>query len=591
VHVGVIATTLFDDTRTFLRTLAAQPAVDVTLLKGDADPEAALRTLRDAHRLWFEGAGPLLSALADRPAADWLAGAYLRIGPDEVDRLPRPGLWRLVRTVVVPDAATAERVRRLEPAPASARVRVDVAGEATDRVGRLSARAGDLRAHDWTAILRLAEACHGRVRILGDAPTELAEVLARAYGLEVTRGGPAETRVTWRANSGGRHTVERLRPQADAALPVGPPPREADHPWPLVSAVVPAYNAQDTIDRCLESLRRQTYPNLEILVIDDGSTDGTAETVAKHLNDPRVRYFDKPHSGRPETRNRGIAEARGHWIAWLDADDEAMPNRIRTQVEAAHAAGRADVVHADGLLLRPDGAVTFSRRGRGLTAEDLPARLLAGLAAICPVLNTSTLVRRDLYDRLGRYDPAFQRGQDYEFWCRCAAAGDVRFVHVPVPLVKVYRAALTDQMRRQLLTSVRQIARRLIEMVGAEALVDPVARDLHDPPAMVIGRVLLATGIGVKGPGRHPIFTDAESYLRRGLEEARGASRREAALLLQELADYRRRTAATSPQSPPAGPAGTQEQAAGGTTAATAAIGSPTAETSTPRDEPQRRPL
>ncbi len=123
-------------------------------------------------------------------------------------------------------------------------------------------------------------------------------------------------------------------------------------------------------------------------------------------------------------------------------------------------------------------------------------------------------------------------------------------------------------------------------MVGEEALVDPVARDLHDPPAMVIGRVLLATGIGVEGPGDHPIFADAESYLRRGLEEAQGASRREAALLLQELADHRRRIAAATPDAPLETPA----QTADGTAIETTATGRPAAHAGRGQDVPQRRP-
>lgn len=540
MHIAVVAASQFEDTRTFLRTLAAQPGLGVSLLAGDADPVSAARVLRDAHRLWFEGTGPLLAHLASSAWADWLPGAQLRIGAGEVGRLPVPGVWRLVKTVFVPDAATAARVRALDPPPASARTRVALAGAAADRITWVVSQAGDLRSGEWRAIYRLAEGARGRVRIIGDAPPELATVLATAYGREVVTSGPADTRILWHtpAEASILHVVPAAE-DVDDALPLGPPPDPEAGDWPLVSVIVPVYNGQDTIDRCLDGLRRQTYPNLEILVINDGSTDATADRVAKHLNDSRVRYFDKPHSGRPDTRNRGIAEARGDWIAWLDADDESMPNRIRAQVLAARAAGGADVVHADGLLLWPTGQVTFTRRGRHLPCEELGPRLLDGLAGICPVLNTSTLVRPALYERLGGYDAAFQRGQDYEFWCRCAAAGDVRFVHVPVPLVIVHRATLTDTRRDKLVTSSLQLARRLVELMGEDALVDPVARDLHDPPAMTVGRVLLRVGLGSAHAG-HPIFDEADAYLRRGLSEAGGASYDEASRMLEILADHRR---------------------------------------------------
>jgi len=545
VHIAVVAASRFDDTRTFLRMLASQPGCMVSLVRGDADPTTAVRVLRDAHRVWFEGPGPLLAHLASSSWADWLPKAHLRIGAGDVDRLPLPGLWRLVKTVFVPDAATADRVRALDPSPASARTRVEADRGPQDRLTWLSVCGGDLRPGDWNAIYRLADAARGRVRVLGNAPPELAEALTMAYGREVVASGPAETRILWRTPAAASEvTVAPAARDADPALPVGAAPDPGCDDPPLVSAVVPVYNGEDTVDRCLASLRRQTYPNLEIVVVNDGSTDGTAERVAKHLNDPRVRYFDKPHTGRPETRNRGVAEARGRWIAWLDADDESMPHRIATEVRAARDAGGADVVHADGLLLWANGRVSFTRRGRHLPCEELGPRLLDGLAGICPVLNTSTLVRPELYGRLGAYDPAFQRGQDYEFWGRCAAAGDVRFVHVPVPLVVVHRADLTEARREKLVTSSLHLARRLVDLLGEEALLDPVARDLQDPPAMTVGRVLLRVGLGA-APDGHPVFDEAEAYLGRSLTEAGGASQEEASKMLRVLAGRRERQGRT----------------------------------------------
>jgi len=556
VHIAVVVGSLLGDTRAFLRLLAAQPGVEVTLLKGDTEFTQALRCLREAHRLWFEGTSPLLADLAARPAADWLAGAYLRLGTGDVDRLPTPAPWRLVRTVFVPDRATARAVRGLDPSPASAGTRVERAGEPADRVEWVRARAGDLQARDCAVLLRLVERCRGRVRLFGESPPELHDMVTRACGLEVVETEPADTRVFWRAGPGltSEFRVETVPGGAGDPVPSNPPPPDpAADDVPLVSAVVPVYNGEETIDRCLRSLRRQTWPNLEIVVVDDGSTDGTAERVAQHLNDPRVRFVDTPHTGRPEARNRGVAEARGRWIAWLDADDEAMPNRIRAEIQAARAADGADVIHSDGLLTWPDGVVKYTRRGPELPPETLPARLLAGLAGICPLLNTSAVVRRDLYERIGLYDSAFPRGQDYEFWCRCAIAGDVRFVHVPVPLVKVDRAWNTPDRRWMALTASMHIARRLVHGCGEEALMNPVARDLREPPAMLIGRILYATGTQVEGPASHPIFADAEAYLRRALADADGAPRQEAARLLEALTTYCHRDAAARPPGPAAG--------------------------------------
>jgi len=553
MQVAIIVARQYANTRQWVRLLAARPGVEVRLVKGDADPHDALPVLRDADRLWFEGTGPLLEALVRGPAAGWVPRAFLRIGSDEVDGLPVPDLWRLVRTVVVPDARTADRVRPLiVPTPAGL-ARLEWGGDALDFAHWIGTAAGDLRGDDWAVLVALAERCHGRVRLTGNPPTEAAEFLRVAYGLEVVDGdGPADCRVVWHARPAEApvYRVERLRPPqtaagepqgAAASLPVGPPPvlgEDADG-WPLVSAVVPTYNNEATIDRCLACLRRQTYPNLEIVVINDGSTDGTAERVAQHLDDPRVRYFDKSHGGTPVARNHGIAEARGEWIAWLDADDEAFPNRILAQIQAARAAGGADVLHSDGLLRCPDGAVRYTRRGPDLPPETLPARCMAGIATGSPVLNTSTTIRRDLYDRIGPYAPAFRYGQDYEFWCRCAAAGDVRFLYLPLPLVTVHRAWYTPPRRWKALESSMHIVRRLVEVCGEEALVNPVARDLRESPPLVIGRILLRIATGVRGSIENPIFADAERYLRRACDEGAPRSRQQAADLLARLEAYR----------------------------------------------------
>jgi len=108
----------------------------------------------------------------------------------------------------------------------------------------------------------------------------------------------------------------------------------------LVSVVIPAFNACDYIDRTLLSVRRQTHKSLEILVVDDGSTDGTASIVCQHaLQDGRVRLIQQDNSGVAVARNRGIEEARGRYIAPIDADDLWAPDKVELQLRAAVGQG------------------------------------------------------------------------------------------------------------------------------------------------------------------------------------------------------------------------------------------------------------
>ena len=115
---------------------------------------------------------------------------------------------------------------------------------------------------------------------------------------------------------------------------------------PLVSIIVPIYNAQDHIARCVESIRRQTYRNLEILLLNDGSQDVSLEVCKMYANvDPRIVLIDKANSGVAATRNMGLREARGKYLQFVDADDTIQPYATELLVQRAEERG-ADLVIA-----------------------------------------------------------------------------------------------------------------------------------------------------------------------------------------------------------------------------------------------------
>jgi glycosyltransferase involved in cell wall biosynthesis len=125
---------------------------------------------------------------------------------------------------------------------------------------------------------------------------------------------------------------------------------------PLVSVVVPAYNRGGTIARSLESISAQTYQNWQAIVVDDGSADATAEIVGTLAReDARFRLIRHAHNrGAQAARNTGIRAARGSWIAFLDADDQFLPDSLRVRLLAARAEGRW-VVHSGCNMIDRDG--------------------------------------------------------------------------------------------------------------------------------------------------------------------------------------------------------------------------------------------
>jgi cellulose synthase/poly-beta-1,6-N-acetylglucosamine synthase-like glycosyltransferase len=173
-----------------------------------------------------------------------------------------------------------------------------------------------------------------------------------------------------------------------------------------ISVVIPAYNAQSFLSRAIESALSQRLPPAEILVIDDGSTDQTLE-AASAFGD-RVKAFRKTNGGPASARNFGIQQAKGAWIALLDADDAWVPEKLEEQVKLIDS--RVGLIHAKA-------------RGRVNSIET--ETTFADLWERNRILNSSVLLRRDAYVQIGGFDedPALIGVEDYNFWLRLAASG------------------------------------------------------------------------------------------------------------------------------------------------------------------------
>jgi glycosyltransferase involved in cell wall biosynthesis len=187
---------------------------------------------------------------------------------------------------------------------------------------------------------------------------------------------------------------------------------------PQVSVIMPAYNAAAFLREAMHSVLNQTLRDLELIVIDDASSDDTAG-IAMSISDPRVVLIRLPsNSGAVGARNAGIDRARGEFIALLDADDVAKPERLATQVALLRASG-ADVCASNHETWRPStGRI---RRGRQYLRD---TDLKALLTVYCPITN-STVTGKARVFKTWRYDPAFAHAEDYELWARVAAHGCV----------------------------------------------------------------------------------------------------------------------------------------------------------------------
>lgn len=185
---------------------------------------------------------------------------------------------------------------------------------------------------------------------------------------------------------------------------------------PLVSIVIPVYNGGNYLCEAIDSALAQTYSNIEILVVNDGSNDGGATyNIAKSYGD-RIRYFEKPNGGVSTALNFGIANMRGKYFSWLSHDDLYYPNKIQAQIDALRKAGdMSKIVYSNfDVMYMPEGKLhtysnTATYRQEFLeTGAFLP---IFGLVSGC-----SLLIPKIYFDAYGGFDENYRAVQDYKKW-------------------------------------------------------------------------------------------------------------------------------------------------------------------------------
>lgn len=193
---------------------------------------------------------------------------------------------------------------------------------------------------------------------------------------------------------------------------------------PLVTVITPAYNRADLIAETIDSVLGQDYPNLEYLVLDDGSSDATLEVIRRY--EGRLRWEHHPNMGETRTVNRGFELARGEIVGVVNSDDPLRPGAVRSLVEALQTTPGAMVAYPDWELIDGTGTVLRSVTTTSFTGTADMVRLHHCLPG------PGAFFRRQVVERLGGRDVRFRYVGDLEFWFRAALLGP--FVRVPEAL-------------------------------------------------------------------------------------------------------------------------------------------------------------
>ena len=203
---------------------------------------------------------------------------------------------------------------------------------------------------------------------------------------------------------------------------------------PTVSVVMPLYNKADYVEAAVRSVLEQTFTDFELVVIDDGSTDGSA-AVVQGMTDPRIHLLAQGNAGAAAARNAGIAAARGRWVAFLDADDTWRPEKLARQLAVLER--EPDLVWAAGAYVRTGpGPVALeqkiSDRAWLVRPEVLKDGLLALADASCLWIGT-VMARRDVVLELGGFNRALTIGEDVLLWARLAVQHPpLAYVETPI---------------------------------------------------------------------------------------------------------------------------------------------------------------
>jgi GT2 family glycosyltransferase len=188
---------------------------------------------------------------------------------------------------------------------------------------------------------------------------------------------------------------------------------------PLVSVVIPTYNRCDYLQQAIKSVLAQSYRNIEVIVVDDGSNDETEKTVG-NLLDPRLQYLYQENAGRSIARNRGMAVAKGIYLAFVDDDDLFLSHKLARQVLFLETHADVDLVAAGVQYIDKQGTV----KGVWRPWEDQPRLTLLDCLYGCPLIPSTVLFRRKILDRLDQwFDPELSLGEDTDFFIRLLLAG------------------------------------------------------------------------------------------------------------------------------------------------------------------------
>lgn len=211
---------------------------------------------------------------------------------------------------------------------------------------------------------------------------------------------------------------------------------------PDVSAVIATYNMGQYVAEAIRSVLAQPMASVEVVVVDDGSTDNTLQALSVFQHDPRVRVIAQENLGQPKAKNAGIRASRGRFIAFCDADDYWLPNKLALQLPLFDNRPRVGVVCSNTLTLHEDGTLDSQPRlalPRGHVLDEMFLRNMVPFG--------TAVVRRECLEQVGLFDESISMGIDWDLWLRVAVDWEFDFVPEPTFVYRVWDGQMSKNWR------------------------------------------------------------------------------------------------------------------------------------------------
>jgi hypothetical protein len=243
----------------------------------------------------------------------------------------------------------------------------------------------------------------------------------------------------------------------------------------LVSIIIPVYNAEDYVEECIISALNQTYSNIEIIAVNDGSTDNSLKILEKFSD--KITIINKENGGTPSALNKGIRSMTGDWFKWLSADDVLYKNCIETLVNEINLLdnkSRNCIFYSNYDYIDENSKIIGEYIEQNYNNLDLFSRNVILLDRFYGN-GTTCLIHKSIFEKYGLFDEKINYQEDYEFWLRCCVLYEVKLHLVPHKLAKyrIHKNQLTKQKSIENIDHAKQIQNLILRKI------EPVQRQKY----------------------------------------------------------------------------------------------------------------